>query len=47
MVFEIKLGPSWRALMRGELPTTSNDQLDPDWIAPDFPPQEWRNPTSG
>ena len=46
MVFEIKLGPSWRALMRGELPTTSNDQLDPDWIAPDFPPQEWRNPTS-
>src|SRR6266568_7454437 len=30
MVFEIKLDPSRRALMRGELPTTSNDQLDPD-----------------
>jgi hypothetical protein len=46
MVFEIKLGLNWRALRHGESPTTSNDQLDPDWIAPDFPPQEWHHPTS-
>jgi hypothetical protein len=44
MVFEIKLGPRWRALMGSESPTTSKDQLDPYWITPDFPPEEWGKP---
>jgi len=39
MVFEIRFGARLRALPRGELPSTSTEELDPDWIAADFPPQ--------
>ena len=35
-VVEITLGPNLQALLR-ELPPS----LDPDWQAPDFPPEEW------
>jgi len=39
MAFDITLGPNLRALLSQEPPTP---QLDPDWQAPDFPPDEWR-----
>ncbi len=45
MVFEISFAPQLRALLRGESPATSTEELDRDWHIPDFPPAEWRNPT--
>ena len=41
MVFEIRFGPELRALRRGDTASTSSDELDPNWIAPDFLPEEW------
>jgi hypothetical protein len=46
IVFEIKFDARLRASMSGELPPASNEQLDPDWIAPDFAPTEWKASTS-
>ena len=40
-VFEITLGPNLRALLAGELPP----DLDEDFEAPDFVPEEWGEPT--
>ena len=42
LVFEITLGPNARSLLREELRT----ELDPDWQAPDFPPEEWTQPAA-
>src|SRR6266508_3526632 len=39
-VFEITLGPNLRALFRGELPDPEED-AEPDWEVPDFPPEGW------
>src|SRR6266540_5481205 len=39
-VFEIRLGPMLRALLRGELPDPDEDG-EPDWEVPDFPPEGW------
>jgi hypothetical protein len=44
IVFDITFGPNLRALMQGELPTTSEGELDPDWQLPDYPPEEWGEP---
>jgi hypothetical protein len=44
-VFEIRLGPNWRALMGGKAAPQTHD-LDPHWIAPDHPPEEWLDPRS-
>ena len=44
IVFEITFGPNLRALMQGELPTTSEGELDPDWELPDYPPEGWGEP---
>ena len=41
MVFEIRLGPNLRALLREELPPN----LGPEWQVPDFPPAQWGEPT--
>ena len=41
MVFEIRFGPGPQALLRGESPSTSSEELDSDWNVPDFPPEEW------
>ena len=43
MVFEITLGPRVQAVLRGEPPSVSEVELDPDWHVPDFAPEEWRN----
>ncbi|SRR6266566_1142349 len=43
MVFEIRLGPRVQAVLRGEPPSVSEMELDPDWHVPDFAPEEWRN----
>jgi hypothetical protein len=44
LVLEISYGPRLRALMQGEL-----DKLDQEfpenWQVPDFPPEEWGEPT--
>ena len=41
IVFEIRLGPRFRALGRTESSPPPNQELDPDEIAPDFPPEDW------
>jgi len=43
MVFEIRVGPRVQASLRGESPSMSEKELDPDWRVPDFAPEEWRN----
>jgi hypothetical protein len=43
IVLEIRFGPRVQALLRGESPSMSEKELDPDWHAPDFAPEEWRN----
>ena len=43
MVFEVRVGPRVQALLRGESPSMSEKELDPDWRVPDFAPEEWRN----
>jgi hypothetical protein len=44
MAFEIRLAPRLRALLAGESPLVAGKGLEPDWIAPDFPPPEWGQP---
>jgi hypothetical protein len=41
MVFEVRFGPRVQALLRGEPPSMSEKELDPDWRVPDFAPEEW------
>ena len=41
MVFEVRVGPRVQALLRGEPPSMSERELDPDWRVPDFAPEEW------
>jgi hypothetical protein len=41
-VFEIKMGPNLRALLSGELPPHASDF---DLEVPDFPPEDWGQPT--
>jgi hypothetical protein len=43
MVFEIRFGPTVQAVLRGEVPSMSQKELDSDWCVPDFAPEEWRN----
>ncbi len=45
MVFEIGFGPRLQASLRGESPSTSSEQLDADWHAPDFLPEKWARST--
>jgi hypothetical protein len=44
MVFEITLGPNLQALLRGELPPNPDEESDPGFEVPDFPPAEWGEP---
>jgi len=44
LVLEIRQGPRLRGLMRGESSSAGDEGLDPDWNAPDFPPEEWGEP---
>ncbi|MEP6995730.1 MAG: hypothetical protein ABI968_14505 [Acidobacteriota bacterium] len=39
--FEISFGPDLLTLLDGELP----DWIDADFLFPDFPPEEWAEPT--
>ena len=43
LVLEIRFGPRVQAVLRGESPSMSEEELDPDWHVPDFAPEEWRN----
>jgi hypothetical protein len=45
-VFEITLGPNLRALLDGEGPAALVQGSEPDWQAPDFPPEEWGEPAA-
>jgi hypothetical protein len=40
-VFEIRIPPQLRAWGSGESSPETNPELDPDGIAPDFPPEDW------
>ena len=42
-VLEIRFGSRVQALLRGESPSMSEEELDPGWHVPDFAPEEWRN----
>jgi len=44
LTFEIKLGPTLTALLRGEPPPPPDQQTD--WQVPDFPPAHWNDGNS-
>jgi hypothetical protein len=46
VVLEITYGPKLRALLEGDLDKLAQES-EQDWQAPDFPPKEWGEPTSG
>ncbi len=41
-VIEITLGPTLRALLRGEVPAALVEESEPSCELPDFPPEGWR-----
>jgi hypothetical protein len=41
MVLEISFGPRSQALLQGEPPSTSGEELVSDWNVPDFPSEQW------
>ena len=45
-VFEIELGPNFRALLRGEIPPDLGEIAEPAAEIPDFVPEEWPGPAA-
>jgi hypothetical protein len=46
IVLEITYGPRLQALMQGELDKLGQE-FPEDWQVPDFPPEEWGEPSGG